>query len=182
MNFYSIDLIFFDYIVLILTFIIIIFSFWKGFINSLLSLLTWVGSIFVTIYSYEFLSSYLYEILLNFEFLKGFKQFLSILSVVISIPLIFLLSLFIFKRIRKILSNDLDKQILGIILDKFFGIVYGIIFTYVVFSTLLFFTNNSLEVLNNINQFLIQNSNILQLISEYNNNIINIYNEGIENN
>ena len=37
----------------LIVFFITIFSFWKGFIHSLLSLLTWVGSIIITIYSYN---------------------------------------------------------------------------------------------------------------------------------
>ncbi|SVD67566.1 uncharacterized protein METZ01_LOCUS420420, partial [marine metagenome] len=33
----------------------------------------------------------------------------NILSIIISIPVIFLISLFILKKIRKFLSSDLDK-------------------------------------------------------------------------
>ena len=67
MNF-NIELLFFDYIVLTLTLIFILFGIWKGFISSVLSLLTWVGSVFITIYSYEYLSVYLNNILLNIDF------------------------------------------------------------------------------------------------------------------
>ncbi len=101
MNFSLIDFLFFDYVVLLLSLIIIIFSFWKGFINSVLGLLTWVGSVFITIYTYEYLSGYLNSLLISTNLLSGFDQFVSVLSLVISIPLIFILSLFILKRIRK---------------------------------------------------------------------------------
>ncbi len=106
MTFLNFELIFFDYVVLILTAVIIIFSFWKGFINSILGLLTWVGSVFVTIYSYQYLSDFLSEQLLNINFLQRFEQFVSVISIIISIPIIFLISLFILKRIRKFLNSD----------------------------------------------------------------------------
>ncbi len=180
MNFSLIDLLFFDYVVLLLSLIIIIFSFWKGFINSVLGLLTWVGSVFITIYTYEYLSGYLNSLLISTNLLSGFDQFVSVLSLVISIPLIFILSLFILKRIRKILNSDLDKQVFGIILDKFFGLIYGVIFSYVIFSTLLYFINdNRIALVTNTNIFLVENSNILKQISQYNDNLISIY---IENN
>ena len=173
----DLNFLFFDYIVIILIIIITFFSFWKGFINSVLGLLTWVGSVLITIYTYEYLSNYLNKILLNINFFKNFEQIVSIISIIISIPLLFLLSLFILKRIRRIISSDLDKQILGLILDKFFGAVYGIVFAYVVFSSALFFTSNdSLNILNNLNTFFKEHSIIMKQISEYNNNILDIYN------
>ena len=183
MSIINFDLLVFDYIILSLSVVIIIFTFWRGFINSILGLLTWVGSLFITIYTYEYLSQYLNNLLLNINFLSGFEQIISIFSIIVSIPLIFLISLFILKRVRKILSSDLDKQILGIILDKFFGIIYGIIFSYVIYSTVLYFTfNSNIETINNFNIFLIENSNILEQISNNNNNIIQIYSASSENN
>ena len=102
--------------------------------------------------------------------IDAFEQFVSVISIVISIPLIFLFSLFILKRFRKFLNSDLDKQILGIIFDKFFGILYGIVFSYIIFSSLLFLVDgNELKFLNNFYSFLVENSNILKQISEYNN-------------
>ena len=183
MNIINFELLLFDYLVVIFSLIIILFSFWKGFINSILGLLTWVGSVFITIYTYELISDYFYNLLISIEFLSSFAEFVSILSLLISIPLIFLISLFIFKRIRRILSSDLDKQILGIILDKFFGVIYGIIFTYVIYSSIIYLTqDNSFNIIKNINIFLIENSNILKHIAEYNENIIEIYNGNNENN
>ncbi len=170
------ELIFFDYVVLILTAIIIIISFWKGFINSVLGLLTWVGSVFITIYAYQYLSNLISDLLLNINFLKNFEQFVNIISIIISIPIIFLISLFVLKRVRKFLNNDLDKQILGVIFDKLFGSLYGVIFSYIIFSSLLYITNNNnIDLLQNFYQFLVVNSNILDQINQYNNNIIEIY-------
>ena len=177
MNNILLNFLFFDYVILILSLLIVIFSFWKGFINSILGLLTWVGSVFVTIYTYKYLSDYLYKIFLYIDFLSKFEQFVSILSLIISIPLLFLISLFILKRIRRIISNDLDKQILGLILDKFFGVVYGIIFCYVILSTIIYFTSNTdINALTNFHDFLYENSLIFKNIGLYNNNIIDIYN------
>ncbi len=177
MSIFNLNLLFFDYIVLVLSIVIILFSFWKGFINSILGLLTWVGSVFITIYTYEHLSQYLSNLLIQINFLSNFEQTVNILALIFAIPIIFLISLFILKRIRKALSSDLDKQILGIILDKFFGAIYGFIFVYALWSTIIFLTNkNDFEILNNFNIFLIENSSILDQISQYNQNIIQIYN------
>ena len=166
MIYFDFELIFLDYVVLIFTAIIIIFSFWKGFINSILGLLTWVGSIFITIYTYQYLTEFIDSLLLSISFLQNFEQFVNIISVILSIPIIFLISIFILRKIRKFLSSDLDKQILGIIFDKIFGIIYGIIFAYLIFSSVIYLSDNYNIVLD---------SNILNKISEYNYNIIEIY-------
>ena len=42
-----------DHIVLTIGLIVVIFCFWKGIISSILGLLTWIGSIFITIYFYN---------------------------------------------------------------------------------------------------------------------------------
>ena len=176
MNILNLQILPFDYLIIALTIVIVIFYFLKGFINSILSLLTWIGSLFITIFSYKYLSSYLNNILLNIEFLSNFDQFNYILSILISIPLIFLLSLFILKRIRKIISNDLDKKLLGYVLDKFFGIIYGFLFSYIIFSSVIFFTtNNDITILNNLNYFLLDSSNILKEISLYNDDVLNYF-------
>ena len=176
MNILNLQILPFDYLIIALTLVIVIFYFWKGFINSILSLLTWIGSLFITIFSYEYLSSYLNNILVNIEFLSNFNQFNYILSILISIPLIFLLSLFILKRIRKIISNDLDKKLIGFVLDKFFGIIYGFLFSYIIFSSVIYFTtNNDITILNNLNYFLLDSSNILKEISLYNDDVLNYF-------
>ena len=176
MTYLNFELIFFDYLILILTLVIVVFSFWKGFINSILGLLTWVGSVFLTIYSYQYFSDFLSNQLLNINYLQRFEQFVSVISIIISIPIIFLISLFLLKRIRKFLNSDLDKQILGVIFDKFFGTLYGILFSYILYSSVLYLTdNNDVEILKNFHLFFVENSNILNQISEYNNNIIDSY-------
>ena len=166
----------FDYILISLSFIFTIFSFWKGFINSLLGLLTWVGSIFITIFSYLYLSDYISSVLLNIRIFSNYEQLTNILSIIISIPILFLFSLFILKKLRRFLSSDLDKQILGLVIDKFFGIIYGIIFSYIFFTAILYFTNNNdIQLLNSFYNFLVNQSNILEKINTINTNILNGY-------
>ena len=80
----------YDYILLIITFIIIIISLWKGFVQSLLGLLTWVGSIIITIYSYNSLSNFLSEQLNKIDLLKDYPSIINLIAIIISIPLIFL--------------------------------------------------------------------------------------------
>ncbi|PPR45951.1 MAG: hypothetical protein CFH16_01069 [Alphaproteobacteria bacterium MarineAlpha5_Bin6] len=151
-----------DYIILTITLLIIIFSAFKGFIQSLLGLMTWVGSIIITLYSYDSFANYINNQLYKINFFQNYDFLTNVLSIIIAIPIIFLISLFILKRIRKILSSDLDKQIFGIIIDKFFGIIYGIAFSYIIFSSLIF----ALEKfnLNDLNQWLLINSEILNNI------------------
>tara|TARA_B100001057_G_scaffold398640_1_gene409262 strand:- start:3097 stop:3642 length:546 start_codon:yes stop_codon:yes gene_type:complete len=173
MSLINLELLPFDYIIIALALIFIVFSFWKGFINSILGLLTWIGSLFITVFSYEYFSSYLNNILLKINFLSNFDQFNYILSILISIPLIFLLSLFILKRFRKVLNSDLDKKFLGYVVDKIFGIIYGIFFTYLFYSSVIYFTINSeISIIKEINMFLLDNSNILKEIDTYNKNFI----------
>ena len=161
-----------DYIILTIGIIIIIFCFWKGIINSILGLLTWIGSIIITIYFYNNLSNFLNKQLLNIGILKNYEQITSILSILLSIPIIFLISLFILKKIRKILSSDLDSQILGKIIDKFFGFLFGFLFNYIIFSTIIYGINN-FEFLTNLNKFLLENSYILNEIDSFNSGILN---------
>ncbi len=180
MSLINLELLLFDYLIICLTLVFIIFGFWKGFINSLLGLLTWIGSVFITIFSYKYLSSYLNNILLNISFLKDSDGFVYILSILISIPLIFLISLFILKKIRTFLINDLDRKVLGYVFDKFFGIIYGILFSYFFYSSVMYFTFNSeISILNNFNLFLIDSSNILKEINIYNEKILDNFNREI---
>ena len=109
-----------DYIILAIGCLIVIFCFWRGITASILGLLTWLGSIIITIYFYIDLSDFLNSQLLNINILKNYEQITSTLATLISIPLIFLISLFILKKIRKIISSDIDKQILGLLVDKIF--------------------------------------------------------------
>ena len=109
-----------DYFFISIGLIIIFFSFWRGAINSILGLFTWIGSIFITIYSYEYLSSFIETQLIKTNYFN--EEFLIYLSIGLAIPVIFLLSIFILKKIRRILSAELDKGFIGII----FGFLYFI--------------------------------------------------------
>ena len=161
-----------DHIILIIGLIVVIFCFWKGIINSILGLLTWIGSIIITIYFYNNLSSFINKQLLNIEILKNYEQITNLISIILSIPIIFLISLFILKKLRKIISSDLDSQILGKIIDKVFGFLFGFLFNYIIFSTIIYGINN-FEFLDNLNNFLSENSYILQQIDEINQNLLN---------
>ena len=161
-----------DYIILTIGLIVVIFCFWKGIINSILGLLTWIGSIIITIYFYNNLSSFVNKQLLNIEILKNYEQITNLISIILSIPIIFLISLFILKKLRKIISSDLDSQILGKIIDKVFGFLFGFLFNYIIFSTIIYGINN-FEFLDNLNNFLSENSYILQQIDEINQNLLN---------
>ena len=110
-----------DYVLLIITILFVIISTWKGLIQSILGLMTWVGSIIITLYSYNSFSNYLNNQLLKIKIFQNYETLSIYLSIIIAIPIIFLISLFILKRIRKVLSSDLDKQILGILIDKKLG-------------------------------------------------------------
>ena len=161
----------FDYILLTVCSLIIIFCFWRGIIASILGLLTWIGSIIITIYFYNDLSFFINSQLLNINILKNYDQITNILSNLISVPIIFLISLFILKKIRKIISSDIDKQILGILIDKLFGFLFGFLFNYIIFSTLIYFTNN-IELFNFLNDWMIENSYLLKSLEEFNNDLI----------
>jgi len=167
----------YDYIIIIISFIFIFFSFWKGFIQSLLSLLTWIGSIIITIYSYIFLATFVSKQLLKIDLFKNYELIANVIGTIIAIPLIFLISLFILKKIRKFLSNDLDQQILGIILDKSLGLIYGFLFSYIIFSTLLYGIEK-IDLFESFYNWLInpKHSYILYKINDINITIINYFN------
>ncbi len=160
----------YDYILLFIIILIIIFCFIKGFIQSILGLLTWVGSILITIYSYDSFSGFITKQLLKINFFQNFEYQTAIIGIIISIPVIFLISLFILKRLRKIISSDLDKQILGTIFDKLFGAIYGLIFSYILITAILILFNRF--ELNGMHSYINNNSYIISNINEYNNNFI----------
>ena len=72
------ELLLFDYLVLGISIIFILFAIWKGFINSILSLLSWIGSIFITVISYEIFSFYITTQITNINFFQIFKQKLNL--------------------------------------------------------------------------------------------------------
>ena len=162
----------YDYIVMTILLLIILFSLWKGFIQSILSLFTWVGSILITIYTYNSFANFLSKQILKIEIFQNYEYYSTIISIVIAIPIIFLISLFILKKIRIIISSDLDKQILGKVFDKILGTIYGVLFSYLVL-TALFIMLERYKFGKNINYWLNNNSNIIFAINEFNKN--NIY-------
>jgi len=151
--------------------LIILFSLWKGFIQSILGLFTWIGSILITIYSYNSFADFLSKQILKIEIFQNYEYFTTIISIVIAIPIIFLISLFILKKIRIIISSDLDKQILGKVFDKILGTIYGVLFSYLVLTALLIILER--YKFENMNYWLNNNSNIIFAINEFNKN--NIY-------
>jgi uncharacterized membrane protein required for colicin V production len=161
-----------DYIILAIGSIVVIFCFWRGVIGSILGLLTWIGSIIITIYFYSDLTNFINSQLLNINILENYGQITNLLSTIISVPLIFLISLFILKKLRKIVSSDLDTQILGVLIDKIFGFLFGFIFNYIIFSTLIYFINN-FEFLSFLNNWLKENSYLLTTLDNFNINLLN---------
>ena len=175
------DLIFpYDHILLLLMALTIIICFIKGFVNSFLSLLTWVGAILLTIYSYESLSIFMTSQILKINFFNNYEYLINIFSIIISIPLIFTFSLFLLKRIRKFLTSDLNMNFFGKILDKIFGFLYGLIFFYIIISTSLFsfdkFQYNSLS------NWIINQSIITKEINKFNNQYIYLIDDNIVDN
>ena len=161
-----------DYIILTIGLIVVISCFWKGIISSILGLLTWIGSIFITIYFYNNLSIFINKQLINIEILQNYEQITNLVSVLLSIPIIFLLSLFILKKIRKAISSDLDSQLLGKIIDKIFGFLFGFLFNYIIFSTIIYSISN-FDFLSQLKVFLLENSYILKEINIFNQDLIN---------
>ena len=62
-----------DYILLAICSIVIIISFWRGIIASILGLLTWIGSIIITIYFYKDLSIFINSQLLKIDILENYE-------------------------------------------------------------------------------------------------------------
>ena len=164
----------YDYIILFISLIIIILSLMRGFINSILSLLTWVGSVIITIYSYNSFSDFFIKQLLKVNLFSNFESYLTLPIIIISIPIIFIISLFILKKIRIFISADLDKNIIGIILDKLFGLIYGVVFSCIILSALLILTDRYNE-LKKVNEWLTKNSNIAFKINDLNQKFFNQY-------
>ena len=63
-----------DYIILAVGCLIVIFCFWRGITASILGLLTWLGSILITIYFYTDLSDFINSELVNIDILKTMKK------------------------------------------------------------------------------------------------------------
>lgn len=151
-----------DYFIISIIIIVVLISIWKGFIQSVLGLLTWIGSIIITLNFFNSLSNYISFQLNKIDFFNNWDQLSQVIGIVISIPSIFIISLIVLRKIRKIISTDIDKATIGIILDKFFGIIYGLVFAYFVFSILLLLTE---QINLNFMFFIMENSFLLESIS-----------------
>ena len=164
----------YDYIIIIISAVFIILSSWRGFIKSILNLLTWIGSIIITIYSYESLQNFISNQLSKFDILKNYESINNLIGLIISIPVIFLISLFIFKKIRTYIINDMDKNFIGLFFDKIFGFLYGIIFSFFVFATLLYGIEK-FDILSSLMIWLTDNSYILENINYINNEFLKYF-------
>ena len=78
-----------DHIIIVIGSILVIFCFWRGIISSILGLLTWIGSILITIYFYTDLSEFINKQLLNIDLFNNYEQITNIISILFSIPFIF---------------------------------------------------------------------------------------------
>mgnify|MGYP001499502518 FL=1 len=126
----------FDYISVIILAFTIFFSFYRGFVQSLLSLLTWIGAVILTLIFYETLSNFLTYYLNRVSFLEQ-SGLSSIISTILSIPFVFLASLIVLKKIRSMISADFQKSSLGNLLDKILGLIYGLVFGLLIITLLL---------------------------------------------
>ena len=163
----------YDYIIITIILLTILFCLWRGFIQSILGLFTWLGSILITIYSYNSFANFLTNQILKIEIFQNYEYLSNIISIIISIPIIFLISLFILKKVRVIISSDLDKQILGKVFDKIFGVMYGILFSYIVITALIILLER--YKFENPNYWLNNNSNIIFTINEFNKNNVFLF-------
>jgi len=160
-----------DYVFISLGLIIIFFSFWRGVINSILGLFTWIGSIFITIYSDEYLSNLIETQLIKTDFFN--EEFSKYLSIGLAIPVIFLLSIFILKKFRSLLSAELDRGFIGIIFDKLFGFIFGFIYCYIIICTLIYCLNKyDFFQSRDINIWFNKYSNIIKTTEDYNNKLL----------
>ena len=163
----------YDYIIITIILLTILFCVWRGFVQSILGLFTWLGSILITIYSYNSFANFLTNQILKIEIFQNYEYLSIIISIIISIPIIFLISLFFLKKIRIIISSDLDKQILGKVFDKIFGAMYGLLFSYIVLTALLILLER--YKFENLNYWLNNNSNIIFTIHEFNKNNVFLF-------
>ena len=159
----------FDYFIIIIIITSVFFSFIKGFVQSLLGLLTWIGATIITLIFYENLSNFISNYINTIEFFE--KSGLSvIISTGLSIPFIFLLSLILLRKIKSLISTNFQKSSIGTFFDKIFGIIYGFVFGIVIISI----TTITIEKLykNFPNTELIKNSTLYTYLNTINKDYI----------
>lgn len=145
------------------------FSFIKGFTQSLLSLLTWIGAVIITIIFEGNLTNFIYGYINQIAFLED-TQLAKIISRVLSIPFIFLLSLIILRKIKSFISSDFQKSSLGNFWDKIFGLLYGFIFALLIISIILVVINNLFNSFKS-SKF-IKDSYLYPFINDFTNNYV----------
>ena len=109
----------FDYSYTILTILLMIRGAFKGFVLSILSAAKWVLAYVLTIFIFPKVKPYVENILDN-EY---------VLDVILGISL-FVLIIFLILMINKAISKAVTYSGIGTI-DKFFGMIFGIVITYV---------------------------------------------------
>ena len=159
----------FDYFIIIIIFISMIFSFIKGFVQSLLGLLTWIGATIITLIFYQNLSNFISSYINKIDFFDQ-SGLSMIISTGLSIPFIFLLSLILLKKIKSLISTNFQKSSLGTFFDKIFGIIYGFAFGLII----ILITNITIEkiYLNFPNTRLIKNSTLYPYLDTFNKDFI----------
>ena len=177
----------FDYFIIIIIITSVFFSFIKGFVQSLLGLLTWIGATIITLIFYENLSNFISNYINTIEFFE--KSGLSvIISTGLSIPFIFLLSLILLRKIKSLISTNFQKSSIGTFFDKIFGIIYGFVFGVVIISITtitiekLYKNFPSTELINNSTLYTYLNTINKDYISRFTPLIIDETNTVIENN
>ena len=78
------------------------------------------------------------------------------------------------KKIRKFLSEDLDKKILGLLFDKIFGFIYGVFFSYVILTALNIMIKKF--EFNELNNWSKENSFLILNVDRFNSKYINFIN------
>ena len=159
----------FDYFIIIIIFISMIFSFIKGFVQSLLGLLTWIGATIITLIFYQNLSNFISSYINKIDFFDQ-SGLSMIISTGLSIPFIFLLSLILLKKIKSLISTNFQKSSLGTFFDKIFGIIYGFAFGLII----ILITNITIEKIypNFPNTRLIKNSTLYPYLDTFNKDFI----------
>ena len=158
-----------DYIIFIIVIVSTIYSFYRGFVQSLLGLLTWIGAVIITLIFYEQLALFIASYLNKISFLE--ETGLSIiLSTLLSIPFVFLTSLIILKKIRSMISSDFQKSSIGNFLDKILGFIYGAFFGLLIISVIFITINNFANSV--IESNFIRNSYLYPYIDEFNKTFI----------
>ena len=158
----------FDIFVIIIFIYNIFQCFFKGFSLSLISFSKWILSTIITIILVPKLQP------LTNDYIQS--EFVNNVGLGI---VIFILTLFITIVIGKTLSKAVTWTGVGSI-DKIFGFLFGFIFNYIIFSTVIYGINN-FEFLNNLENFLLENSFLLQELNTFNNNLLTniFYNENL---